>query len=1092
MKKFICLFLCFSFLASIFTVLAYAKNGNEQNDIYSFIKGTQRLIQKYDANKDFDVTSEKIPSKSISDKATMYFSESSVSENETDDVPELDFQTCRLIVQSNKSFNTYNAVDVVSGFKNFYIIQYENEETTKKAYETYLEDADIISVDIDTVQKAFETESSGEENTKAYTQEDFHNCWSLSATGIDIVLENYKTQTFEDVTIGIIDTGIDLDHEIFENRIVRTYFNSCGEGAPDDESDVNGHGTMVASIIAKVTPSNVKIAMYRNGTAKGYTTAAISYAAILKAIEDGIKIINCSFTVYDNEALICEIIKYAYEKGVFISQAAGNSGSDLSLAKASVLNASNYNYVVGSSTNRHLPANSTSYGKSVQVLAPGADVMVATNGNTYDCVGGTSFSSPYVAGIYALLSCINPNYNMSEKRRMISGSVTDIAEKYIKYNFYCGILNCLDLFDLNKEVDTPIFSIDSGIYEGKVVFEIYGETGCDIYYTTDQTYPSPTNGTLYTHPIELEGDYFEYTAVAYKNGYRSDYSKEQIHSATIGTDDMFTINANGTITEYTGNTLYLKIPEIINGIEVKDIAECLFSDVEIHGVILPDTLTFLGDISDFDGSEHKSFLYGNQYVEFVSGENIKLLGDEAFYECISLKEVFFPNAEVIGCYSFYDTKLKGAIFPEVTTLFCYAFSGARKLREIYLPKCEKMLDSAFQECRVLKHIYAPSLDIDTCSIEYPDYVVDISENGYQQFLEMTCLLEKVDFPNLSVLGYWRYKSYKNCFANSSVNRAEFSKIEYIYELPQPGQYYGDYYKPICVELSLPSTLRYCQSVDDFLEEDTRYYVVYGTKHDDSYAAMWAQENNIEFIELTQETAIVEDIESVWDEYSYKTLVFDARGFNRTYQWYGSYDNKASDDDIAINGATTNEFNPNEENSFPYYYCKMISTDINCEGKIIESFDIYSSICENKLYETPKANIAENIVSLVGGTETNSKLITFVAVGSNMNLSQCIEGATKFMPVSWYVNDEIQGDFKNCDYTVTYKHSDIGTYNLIVVFEKFIYAENSWQSTGETDTKIVNYTIKETDSDQSQELYISILELIFKMISALLQIITKIC
>ena len=268
--------------------------------------------------------------------------------------------------------------------------------------------------------------------------------------------------------------------------------------------------------------------------------------------------------------------------------------------------------------------------------------------------------------------------------------------------------------------------------------------------------------------------------------------------------------------------------------------------------------------------------------------------------------------------------------------------------------------------------------------------------------------------------------------------------------------------------------------------------MYGTKHDDSYAAMWAQENNIEFIELTQETAIVEDIESVWDEYSYKTLVFDARGFNRTYQWYGSYDNKASDDDIAINGATTNEFNPNEENSFPYYYCKMISTDINCEGKIIESFDVYSSICENKLYETPKANIAENIVSLAGGTETNSKLITFVAVGSNMNLSQCIEGATKFMPVSWYVNDELQGDFKNGDYTVTYKHSDIGTYNLIVVFEKFIHAENSWQSTGETDTKIVNYTIKETDSNQSQELYISILELIFKMISALLQIITKIC
>ena len=43
--------------------------------------------------------------------------------------------------------------------------------------------------------------------------------------------------------------------------------------------------------------------------------------------------------------------------------------------------------------------------------------------------------------------------------------------------------------------------------------------------------------------------YFEYTAVAYKDGYRSDYSKEQIHAATIGPDDMFTINETKIIDE---------------------------------------------------------------------------------------------------------------------------------------------------------------------------------------------------------------------------------------------------------------------------------------------------------------------------------------------------------------------------------------------------------------------------------------------------------------------------------------------------------------------------------------------------------------
>ena len=70
-------------------------------------------------------------------------------------------------------------------------------------------------------------------------------------------------------------------------------------------------------------------------------------------------------------------------------------------------------------------------------------------------------------------------------------------------------------------------------------------------------------------------------------------------------------------------------------------------------------------------------------------------------------------------------------------------------------------------------------------------------------------------------------------------------------------------------------------------------------------------------------------------------MFDARGFNRIYQWYGSFDNKISDDDIAIDGATTNEFDPGESNKYAYYYCKMLSVD--GDSKI----EITSSICQNR-------------------------------------------------------------------------------------------------------------------------------------------------
>ena len=102
MKNLISTILCVSLLASIICLPVSATTEEiESSDISGFINGINELTQKYDTAKDFEVTSENISSENFSEDAPLYFSESSVSENETDDVPKLDFQTCRLIVHSN-------------------------------------------------------------------------------------------------------------------------------------------------------------------------------------------------------------------------------------------------------------------------------------------------------------------------------------------------------------------------------------------------------------------------------------------------------------------------------------------------------------------------------------------------------------------------------------------------------------------------------------------------------------------------------------------------------------------------------------------------------------------------------------------------------------------------------------------------------------------------------------------------------------------------------------------------------------------------------------------------------------------------------
>ena len=947
MRNIICILLSISLVVSILCVPVSATTEEiRSSDISGFINGINELIQKYDANKDFEVTSENILSESISDEAPMYYSASSVSENEIDDVHEIDFQTCRLIVQSDIDFNNYNAVKIVSGFENFHILQYETEVDTKKAYENLLNDPDIISVDIDAVISVDSVEAlrTPSEEVK-YTKDDFYNCWSLNATGMDKVLEFYSNQQFPEIVVGVIDSGVNYNHELFEGRLIRTHFNSTSEGDSNDEADKDGHGTSVASCIIKTTPQNVKIANYRVLDSDGNGTTASVSAGFLKAIDDAIKILNVSMSFSGAFEMQKAVLNYAKNNNTFIICGAGNASANVDIRDASYINTSDDTCSVGASTKQNLPAYFTNYGKSVDIVAPGLDVISADLEGTYSLFSGTSAASPYMTGVFATLSCVYPDLSSKEKMRMIKASSTEISEPYIKYCFETGVIDCLALFNFDKLNPVEI-SLDSGIYEGPVTVELFAEDGYEIYYTMDQTYPSRTNGTLYTEPISFVGDAYEIVAVAYKDGLRSDFSRELIHAAQIGTDDMFSITDAGTITSYTGNTLYLKVPETVNGITVTDIAEGVFAESPLWGLILPDTMTFLGDMSLWGGLSHNSCVYGNKTIHTITGENVKILGAKAFYECTSLREVDFPNCEQIGNEVFYNTNLVGTHFPKVTTLLTRAFYYAQFLRELYLPNCTKMLDEAFAMCTHLQFLYAPLIDIDMDSIEYPDWEFNLAEEGVLDTFFTTVQLTHINLEKARIIG-WVNDPLCGAFCRSNICTMDLSSVEYIYEIPRPEfNYISQIYLPVTVELNLPATLKRCVDAKPYFDKEIRNYVVHASPG--TYAEEWAKDNGITFIALNEETSIAEDIEPFWDKYSYKPLYFDARGFNRTYQWYGSYDNKIGND-VAITGATTNEFDPGESSKYAYYYCRMTSTDIDNYGKTISSFEVNSTLCQNRFY-----------------------------------------------------------------------------------------------------------------------------------------------
>ncbi|MBR2875664.1 MAG: leucine-rich repeat protein, partial [Clostridia bacterium] len=290
---------------------------------------------------------------------------------------------------------------------------------------------------------------------------------------------------------------------------------------------------------------------------------------------------------------------------------------------------------------------------------------------------------------------------------------------------------------------------------------------------------------------------------------------------------------------------------------------------------------------------------------------------------------------------FYNSGLVGVEFPKVQRVESQAFLFCQKLREIYLPECNSIGRRVFEKTN-LTTIFAPYIDYTEKSI-FESNLTIYEDEKTEALLYRNEELTNVNFEKLKTIS-------RDFFEYSAVKQLELSDIEFIYDLPTTISYYekdaeayksfyGVYDEAIKIELVLPKTLKYCEPVENYRYSGVNDYCVYGTKW--TYAEQWAHANNVEFIEITQETAIREDIEPIWDEWSYKPLEFDARGFNRTYQWYGY--NKTKENAVAITGATEKTFNPENYKQYRYYYCEMTSVD----GDSIVT--VTSGTCHNKMY-----------------------------------------------------------------------------------------------------------------------------------------------
>ncbi len=256
----------------------------------------------------------------------------------------------------------------------------------------------------------------------------------------------------EGVTVAVSDTGIDSAHSELRENLWTNLDEVEGNGIDDDNNgyidDIHGwnfvtnrpskrdnhyHGTHVAGTIA--AREGVKISgvapraklmdvAFISGSGSGSEVNAAK--SIVYAVDNGAKLINCSWGGEGKDAVIQAAIDYAEKKGVLVVAAAGNYKKNIDRHFFSPASSTNENVISVAATSNKIgyKADYSNVGSvSVDLAAPGSNILSTAPNGRYQSLSGTSMATPHVSGVIALILGQNPNLTSKQVKAKLLSSV---------------------------------------------------------------------------------------------------------------------------------------------------------------------------------------------------------------------------------------------------------------------------------------------------------------------------------------------------------------------------------------------------------------------------------------------------------------------------------------------------------------------------------------------------------------------------------------------------------------------------------------------------------------------------------------------
>jgi thermitase len=359
----------------------------------------------------------------------------------------------------------------------------------------------------------------------------WNNQWGLPGTQMPGAWD--ITTGSSDVTIAIIDTGIDPNHPDLADKIVAGHDFVDNDANPRDE---NGHGTHVAGIAAALTNNNKGIAgvdwgarimpvRVLNEESSGYNsdiTEGISWA-----YEHGADVLNLSLGGSDYSQAMQNAINKAHNNGSLVVAAMGNSRQEG--------NPTNYPaaydnvFAVAALGPTSAYSSFSQYGPHCDISAPGGDmkyyqdpkgiystmptypVYMTTFYNyyqDYDYVNGTSQATPHVAGLAALIWSVDPGLTPDEVQALIETSADDLGAPGWDEDYGHGRINAYAALESYGVPDAPVLSpIDNPDQDGDYLVDwndVPNATGFTLEEDDNASFTSPTevfSGTVSEYQV---------------------------------------------------------------------------------------------------------------------------------------------------------------------------------------------------------------------------------------------------------------------------------------------------------------------------------------------------------------------------------------------------------------------------------------------------------------------------------------------------------------------------------------------------------------------------------------------------------------